>query len=52
MSLIAAIALSCKTSTQGFITIEDSFGAFVIGALIGYGGSEYFERAILPAGAK
>lgn len=52
MSLIAAIALSRKTSTQGFITIEDFFGAFVIGALIGYGGSEYFERAILPAGAK
>lgn len=50
MSLIAAIALSRKTGTQGFITVEDFFGAFVIGALIGYGGSEYFERAVLPDG--
>ena len=49
MSLIAAIALSRKTGTQGFITVEDFFGAFVVGALIGYGGSEYFDRAILPA---
>lgn len=48
MSLIAAIALSRKSGTQGFITVEDFFGAFVIGSLIGYGGSEYFDRAILP----
>ena len=48
MSLIAAIALSRKSGTQGFITVEDFFGAFVIGALIGYGGSEYFDKAILP----
>lgn len=48
MSLIAAIALSRKTGTQGFITVEDFFGGFVIGALIGYGGSEYFEKAIVP----
>jgi hypothetical protein len=48
MSLIATIALSRKTGTQGFITVEDFFGGFVIGALIGYGGSEYFERAIIP----
>lgn len=48
MSLIAAIALSRKTGTQGFITVEDFFGGFVVGALIGYGGSEYFEKAITP----
>jgi len=48
MSLIAAIALSRKTGTQGFITVEDFFGGFVVGALIGYGGSEYFEQALLP----
>lgn len=48
MSLIAAISLSRKSGTQGFITVEDFFGAFVIGSLIGYGGSEYFDRAILP----
>jgi hypothetical protein len=46
MSLIATIALSRKTGTQGFITVEDFFGGFVVGALIGYGGSGYFERAI------
>lgn len=48
MSLIAAIALSRKSGTQGFITVEDFFGAFVIGSLIGYGGAEYFDQAILP----
>lgn len=49
MSLIATIALSRKTGTQGFITVEDFFGGFVVGALIGYGGSVYFEQAIIPS---
>jgi len=48
MSLIAAIALSRKSASQAFITVEDFFGGFVVGALIGYGGSQYFERAIVP----
>ena len=48
MSLIATIALSRKTGTQGFITVEDFFGGFVVGALIGYGGSTYFEKALIP----
>jgi hypothetical protein len=48
MSLIAAIVLSRKTGTQGFITVEDFFGGFVIGAPIGYGGSQYFEKAVVP----
>ncbi|HLP69601.1 MAG TPA: hypothetical protein VK181_18975 [Rhizobium sp.] len=48
MSIIASITLSRKTGAQSFITVEDFFGAFAIGALIGYGGSEYFRRAILP----
>jgi hypothetical protein len=48
MSLIATIALSRKSGTQGFITVEDFYGGFAIGALIGYGGSQYFERALLP----
>lgn len=48
MSLIAGIALSRKSASQAFITVEDFFGGFVVGALIGYGGSQYFERAILP----
>lgn len=49
MSLIASIALARKTGTQGFITVEDFFGGFVVGSLIGYGGSAYFEKAIIPS---
>lgn len=52
MSLIATIALSRKTGAQGFITVEDFFGGFVVGALIGYGGTSYFERAIMPEASK
>lgn len=52
MSLIATIALSRKTGAQGFITVEDFFGGFVVGALIGYGGASYFERAIMPEASK
>jgi len=48
MSLIATVALARKTGAQGFITVEDFFGGFVVGALIGYGGKEYFENAIAP----
>lgn len=48
MSLIAAISLSRKTGSQGFITVEDFFGGFVIGALIGYGGNKYFEETLIP----
>jgi hypothetical protein len=48
MSLIATIALSRKSGTQGFITVEDFYGGFAVGALIGYGGSQYFEQALLP----
>jgi hypothetical protein len=43
-SLIASVALSRKTGTQGFITIEDFFGGFVVGALIGYGGGDFFDQ--------
>jgi hypothetical protein len=46
MSLIATILLSRKTGTQGFITVEDFFGAFVIGAIIGYTGTSYFNSII------
>ncbi len=51
MSLIAAIALSRRSGSQGFITVEDFYGGFAVGALIGYSGSEYFEQAILPNNA-
>lgn len=48
LSLIATIALSRKSGAQGFITVEDFFGGFVIGTLIGYQGSGYFNKSILP----
>jgi hypothetical protein len=48
MGLIASIALSRKATAQAFITVEDFFGGFVVGALIGYGGSTYFEKALIP----
>ena len=48
MSVIATIALSRKSGAQGFITVEDSYGGFAIGALIGYGGAQYFEKAVMP----
>jgi hypothetical protein len=46
MSLIATILLSRKTGAQGFITVEDFFGSFVVGTLIGYTGSSYFTSII------
>jgi hypothetical protein len=49
MSVIATIALSRKSGAQGFITVEDFYGGFAIGALIGYGGAQYFEKAAMPA---
>lgn len=48
MSIIAAISLSRRGSGQAFITVEDFYGAFFIGSLIGYGGVTYFERALMP----
>jgi hypothetical protein len=49
MSLIATIALSRKSASQGFITVEDFFGGFVVGTLIGYEGPQVFDKAISPA---
>jgi hypothetical protein len=46
MSVIATIILSRRSGTQPFIIVEDFFGAFALGVLIGYGGSQYFERAL------
>jgi hypothetical protein len=47
MAIIASIALSRKSGSQGVITVEDFYGGFLIGALVGYGGSEAFE-GMLP----
>jgi len=48
MSIIATVSLSRKTGSQGFITVEDFFGGFVLGTLIGYSGTSYFEQSLLP----
>jgi len=47
MSLIAAIILAKREdSNKGFITLEDFYGAFFIGVMIGYMGTEYFESIL------
>ncbi|MBY0296686.1 MAG: hypothetical protein K2X71_11680 [Methylobacterium sp.] len=46
MSIISTIALSRKTGAQGFITVEDFFGGFVIGVFVGYQGTSYFENIL------
>lgn len=46
LAVIATIALSRKAGTQSFITVEDFFGAFVLGSLIGYQGTTFFEQSI------
>jgi hypothetical protein len=52
MATIATVAFARKQSAQGFITIEDFYGGFLVGALIGYFGTQYFERIIGGEGAK
>jgi hypothetical protein len=49
LAVMAAIALSRKSGSQAFITVEDFFGAFVLGSLIGYGGTTFFEQRVLPS---
>ncbi len=49
MSIIVAIVLSRRETSQGFITLEDFYGAFVIGVLTGYIGTEYFDELIATA---
>ncbi len=51
MCTIAAIVLSRREVAKGFITLEDFYGAFVVGALIGYLGTDYFGN-ILEGAAK
>ena len=51
MCTIAAIVLSRRETAKGFITLEDFYGAFVVGALIGYLRTEYFGE-ILGGAAK
>jgi hypothetical protein len=46
LAVMATIALSRKSGTQAFITVEDFFGAFVLGSLIGYQGASFFEKTV------
>jgi hypothetical protein len=46
MAMILAIVLSRQESSKGFVTLEDFYGAFVVGAILGYMGTQYFEASI------
>ena len=48
LSIMAVVALSRRSGSQSFVTIEDAFGAFIIGSLIGYGGVQYFDSNFMP----
>jgi hypothetical protein len=47
LSVMATVALSRRTGAQGFITVEDFFGGFVVGTLIGYQGQSYFDNTVM-----
>lgn len=49
MAMILAIVLSRQESSKGFVTLEDFYGAFVVGAILGYTGTQYFETSIKAA---
>ena len=49
LAIMAVVSLSRKSGAQAFITVEDFFGAFVLGSLIGYSGTGFFEGKVLPA---
>jgi hypothetical protein len=49
MATILAIVLSRQESSKGFVTLEDFYGAFVVGAILGYTGTQYFEASIKAA---
>lgn len=46
MATILSIVLSRQESSKGFVTLEDFYGAFVVGAVLGYTGTGYFENVI------
>ena len=51
MATILAIVLSRQDNAKGFVTLEDFYGAFVIGVLLGYTGSTYFESVLHGKGS-
>ena len=46
MAMILAIVLSRQDTSKGFVTLEDFYGAFVVGAILGYTGTQYFETSM------
>lgn len=50
MAVILAIVLSRQGDSKGFVTLEDFYGAFVVGVLLGYTGTSYFDSALKAAG--
>jgi hypothetical protein len=46
LSIMAVISLSRKSGSQSFITVEDFFGSFVLGSLIGYEGTTFFDKNV------
>jgi len=51
MATILAIVLSRQQAAKGFVTLEDFYGAFVIGVLLGYTGTGYFEGVLKSVGS-
>lgn len=46
MALIIGMVLSHKESAKGFVTLEDFFGAFVVGVLLGAAGPSFYESVL------
>lgn len=50
MATISSIVLSRQDNAKGFVTLEDFYGAFVVGVLLGYTGTSYFETVLKSVG--
>jgi nitrate/nitrite transporter NarK len=44
LSIIAIIFTARKSETQSFVSIEDFWGGLLIGFLIGYTGTSFFDN--------
>jgi hypothetical protein len=51
MATILSIVLSRQDNAKRFVTLEDFYGAFVVGVLLGYTGTGYFEKVINAVGS-
>jgi hypothetical protein len=51
MAFILGIVLSRQENTKGFVTLEDFYGAFVVGVMLGYTGTGYFEEVLKSIGS-